>query len=423
MQVAKPKKGYKLVKTSFGKYEEIPEEWESVQIKDLSKDLISGGTPSTENEDYWNGSIPWIRSAWMTEKLISSGERTISDKGLEKSAANIVPKNNVIVATRVSLGNVAINKIDIAINQDLTGIILDKSKTTEDFFYWFLNKNSSELTILAQGSTIQGIVRNDLEKFKVLLPPLPEQKQIASILSNVDDTLQKTNQIIEQTQRLKKGMMQKLLTRGIGHKKFKKTQIGEISVEWNVSEIGKEFIVGSGATPKRERKEYYDGNIPWVKTTEIDYKLITSTEESITELGLKNSSVTKYPVGTLLVAMYGQGKTRGKCAILGIEATTNQACAGLQPKKNVNTKFIYYFLENSYEKIRIGQGSGQPNLTVGLVQKLVIPLPPLPEQQQIASILSNIDTQIGKEKLHKSNLERLKKGLMQKLLTGQIRVK
>ena len=80
-------------------------------------------------------------------------------------------------------------------------------------------------------------------------------------------------------------------------------------------------------------------------------------------------------------------------------------------------------MENSYEKIRIGQGSGQPNLTVGLVQKLVIPLPPLSEQKQIASILSNIDTQIGKEKLHKSNLERLKKGLMQKLLTGQIRVK
>jgi type I restriction enzyme S subunit len=212
MQVAKPKKGYKLVKTSFGKYEEIPEEWESVQIKDLSKDLISGGTPSTENEDYWNGSIPWIRSAWMTEKLISSGERTISDKGLEKSAANIVPKNNVIVATRVSLGNVAINKIDIAINQDLTGIILDKSKTTEDFVYWFLNKNSSELTILAQGSTIQGIVRNDLEKFKVSLPPLPEQKQIASILSNVDTQIQKEKLHKSNLERLKKGLMQKLLT-------------------------------------------------------------------------------------------------------------------------------------------------------------------------------------------------------------------
>ena len=428
MQVATPKKGYKLVKTSFGKYEEIPEEWEVTKLGELIQFGNQGVNTAIDFVEYVEQGYPLIKAGDIRGDFNLEKTDKISKKSFDKIPDHQKPKLNDILFANIGsqLGSVFLvnfhDPVSIAWN-----VFLIRSNDTVNscFLTYFLKKNSIQNRIkqISTKSTMPFIQKSHLLSVSISLPSLPEQKQITSILSNVDDTIQKTDQIIEQTQRLKKGMMQKLLTRGIGHTKFKKTQIGEISVEWNVSEIGKEFIVGSGATPKRERKEYYDGNIPWVKTTEIDYKLITSTEESITELGLKNSSVTKYPVGTLLVAMYGQGKTRGKCAILGIEATTNQACAGLQPKKTVNTKFIYYFLENSYEKIRIGQGSGQPNLTVGLVQKLVIPLPPLSEQQQIASILSNIDTQIQKEKLHKSNLERLKKGLMQKLLTGQIRVK
>ena len=199
----------KFKKTELG---EIPEDWNVAKLEDISLQFVSGGTPSTSNLSYWGGDIPWIRSAWITEKYVSTGERFITKLGLENSAAKIVPRDNVIVASRVSLGNVAINKVDIAINQDLTGIIVDKSKFSTEFLYWFLVKNSHNIKFLSQGSTILGITRDVLKVFKILHPPLQEQQKIALILSELDTRVQKYQEYKSRLANLKKGLMQKLLT-------------------------------------------------------------------------------------------------------------------------------------------------------------------------------------------------------------------
>ena len=183
-----------------------------VRLEEIATQFISGGTPSTSNSEYWNGNIPWMKSAWIKRRFVDSGERYISKKGLRNSATNIVPQGNILIATRVCMGNVAINRIDIAISQDLTGVVIEKSKAYPEYVYWALRNSENRVKQLVQGSTIKGILREDLKRIKIPLPSLPEQRKIASIISTVDDKLEKERRIKSQFEYLKRGLMQVLLT-------------------------------------------------------------------------------------------------------------------------------------------------------------------------------------------------------------------
>ena len=267
------------------------------------------------------------------------------------------------------------------------------------------------------------------------VPPLPEQKQIASILSNVDDTIQKTDQIIEQTQRLKKGMMQKLLTRGIGHTKFKEVNLVpnyiriKIPDSWEVISLGEFAKLQGGFAFKSE--EYVENGIQLLKIANVSHSEFLWNEQSF----VPNSFWEKYPEfrlnkNDIIIALTRPIISSGlKIGILdsNVKCLLNQRVGRFVVKPNMDLKYLFYFLNLQYIinqiKFRTAENL-QPNISTDEFEKILIWIPNnLPEQKQIASILSNIDTQIQKEKLHKSNLERLKKGLMQKLLTGQIRVK
>ena len=190
----------------------IPKEWEVVRLNDISLDLIGGGTPLTSNTDYWNGDIAWMTSAHIDGREIKNGQRYITKEGLKNSATKLVPYNNLLVATRVGIGKVALNKIDIAISQDLTGVVLNQKLAIPDFIYWSLVNNANRLKALAQGSTIKGVLREDLGKMEIPLPSLPEQQKIAEILSAVDGRLELLGKRKERLGRIKKGLMDDLLT-------------------------------------------------------------------------------------------------------------------------------------------------------------------------------------------------------------------
>ncbi|NVM56184.1 MAG: restriction endonuclease subunit S [Candidatus Helarchaeota archaeon] len=199
----------KFKQTEIG---EIPEEWEVVRLEEVANRFISGGTPATSKPEYWNGNIHWMRSASIRNRAVNSGEKYITKEGLNNSATNIVPKGNILVATRVSIGKVAINTIDIAISQDLTGVVLNTNKAIPEYVYWTLSKAESKIKSFIQGSTIRGVLRKDLENLKIPLPSSLEQQKIVSILSDVDEKIEKEKQTKEQLEKLKKGLMQILLT-------------------------------------------------------------------------------------------------------------------------------------------------------------------------------------------------------------------
>ena len=146
----------------------------------------------------------------------------------------------------------------------------------------------------------------------------------------------------------------------------------------------------SGGTPLRNNPEYYNGNIAWLKSGELNDGFIAKAEETITELGLKNSSAKLFPKGTLLVAMYGA--TTGRVGILNIPSTTNQAVCAILPKAELDRDYLYWFLrQHRYEFITISKGGAQPNISQTLINRTEIPLPPIQEQKNIAQLLTEIE--------------------------------
>jgi type I restriction enzyme S subunit len=206
---------------------------------------------------------------------------------------------------------------------------------------------------------------------------------------------------------------------------YKDSPLGKIPSDWEVKTLGKVAKITSGGTPSRINKSYWGGTIPWITTSLIDFNIINSAEQYITEEGLINSSTKIFPQGTILMALYGQGVTRGKIAILNIEATTNQACAAIiLNDNNVDKKYVFQYLVNKYEEIRKLSNTGnQENLNGELVKSIQLHLPPLPEQTRIAEVLSTWDKAISNVQVTIEQVELRNKWLMQELLTGKRRLK
>lgn len=177
--------------------------------------------------------------------------------------------------------------------------------------------------------------------------------------------------------------------------------------------------ISSGGTPSRIVTEYWNGEIPWIKTAQIQNGRIgrNAVDEWITDRGLRESSAKMTKAGNILMAMYGQGKTRGQVAILDIDASINQACAAIELNDSADRDYVFQFLLSRYERIRqMSNTGGQENLSSGLIKEIPILLPPLPEQKAIADILSTWDAAIEKtERLIKAK-ERRFRGLMQELI-------
>jgi type I restriction enzyme, S subunit len=169
--------------------------------------------------------------------------------------------------------------------------------------------------------------------------------------------------------------------------------MSELPVGWEITTLGSLGIWSSGGTPSRKYPEYYGGSIPWVKTGDLQDGYIESTEEFLTDIGLRSSSAKIFPAGTLLLAMYGA--TIGRTGLLKIDATTNQACAALiadgSTKKLIS--FLWWFLIHKADEFKaIGQGGAQPNISLTLIKQFPLPLPPLPEQHRIVAKLDSLFT-------------------------------
>ena len=434
--MSKSKNGYRRVKWLFGKEIEIPEEWEIHTVESVSKKIVSGGTPSTTMLKYWNGNIPWTRSSVLLDPYLKSGERFITAEGLRNSSSVLIPKNNLLVSSRVSVGNISISAIDVAISQDVTGIIINKAYARSEFLYWYLKQHIKKLVLISQGTTIQGFTRKELAKLLVFLPSLSEQKKIASILSGVDALIESTQKVIEKTERLKKGLMQKLLTRGIGHTEFKKVKwlFGkeiEIPEEWECVSLN-DLCDEIYRYPTYYNIEYVSKGIP-----EIRGELIKQNGSLVTSLSkyrfLSKETSRRFPRTQLVEGdfVFSVRGTMGKVALIsknfqGANITANLMRISPNQKKVVPKLLLFYFLTKSFSDVLESLSSQTTIKTIQSkdLKSMKFTIPKLStEQQKIASILSGVDAYIQKNQQYKKKLEKLKKGLMQKLLIGQIRVK
>lgn len=192
---------------------------------------------------------------------------------------------------------------------------------------------------------------------------------------------------------------------------------------WINKELGEVFKTSSGGTPLRGKPEYYQGNIPWIKSGELDKGIIYDSEEHISEEAVKKSSAKIFPPDTILIALYGA--TIGKLAILGIPATTNQAVCGIYQNEIFEPKFLFnYLFHKKQNLIEQGTGGAQPNISQTILKKLMVPIVPLPEQRTIVSkieqLFSELDNGIANLKSAKEKLEVYRQAVLKKAFEGEL---
>lgn len=262
----------------------------------------------------------------------------------------------------------------------------------------------------ATGANLPRLSPKALGEIEIPWRPLPEQRRIAAILDQADAL-----------RRLRRRSLSRLsdLGKAIFFEMF--GDPNQLQGAHRTMEVGKFCSVSSGSTPRRDNHEYYEGNIPWVKTTEVKGSIIRRTEECITEEGKRSARLKVYPKGTILIAMYGQGKTRGNVGILGIDATINQACAAIQCDENCRPRFLFLQLRMAYERLRaLGQGGNQPNLNAQLIKAFPVLLPRIDKQDTFLQKVDAVDASATSAVGQSENFDQLFASLQHRAFRGEL---
>ena len=268
------------------------------------------------------------------------------------------------------------------------------------------------------------INQTELGRLRIPVPSVEEQRGVVGVLGVVDSAIELVDRVIWKTERLKKGLMQTLLTRGIGHKEYKDTPIGKIPKDWNVARINQISEVHRGASPRPigDSKYFSETGRGWIRISDVTnaYKYLSKTSQYLSELG--ESKSVKVNQRDLVMSICA---TIGKPVIIDMKACIHDGFVVFRNlSKDVDTEFLFYLLQKNELRFRNMKQTGtQGNLNTTLVGETFIPVPSLSEQKQIADILSTVDEKIELERKEKTRLEKVKRGLMDLLLTGKVRVK
>ncbi|WP_338506195.1 restriction endonuclease subunit S [Turicibacter sp. KK003] len=417
------KEGYK--KTELGY---LPLDWDVKKLGYITNN-VTIGLVKTMTAHYCEQGVPLIRNSNIKEDKIDKENMVFLTYEFAEANENKRLKVGDIVT--VHTGDIGTSAV---IEKDMDGAhgfaTLNTTVNPEIIYNYYLSKYFNSNMYKKQAisfSTGDGRFNLNLKDFVnslIPIPPLKEQKKIAEILSSVDAVIEKTEQVIAKTEEVKKGLMQQLLTKGIGHTEFKQTEIGEIPLEWEVVSIESFSTVIRGASPRpKGDPRYYGGNVPRLMGADVtrDKKYVTPKIDFLTEEGAKLSR--QMSKGDFVIVCSG---TVGLPAILAIDACIHDgflALKDINPK--VSKEYLYYIFTQLRQQLdsKATHGGVFTNLTTQIVKEFKIALPSIDEQENISNILKGIDDKIDLEQKHMDKLSDIKKGLMQQLLTGKTRVK
>lgn len=410
----------------------LPQSWEVIKLQDATISMIGGGTPSTNKPEYWDGEILWLTSACITGLYIDRGQKNITKLGLENSSTHLIPKGNLIIGTRVGVGKVAINLVDIAISQDLTGAIIDQKKFHTEFLAYYLLSTEPQkiFSLQTRGTTIKGIPREDLSKILVCKPFLSEQQKIAQVLSTLQTAQEKTEQVVNVLKEFKKSLMKHLLTCGpvslkdVKKVKLKKTEIGMIPECWvslKLSDIFTEINLKVKDTNLDKKKipvlsmTRYDGLISQDKKF---YKRVASIDISNYKIIKKNQLAYGFPMDEGVIYFL-------KNFEIGAISPAYFTWQIIIDKVDVN--FLDILLKSralieKYKSLYSTTVQRRRIVSKSDFKNIEIYLPSFEEQQKISSILLSVDEKIEKEKTKKKSLEDLFKSMLHNLMTAKVRV-
>jgi len=419
------KEGYKNTEIGW-----IPEDWEVVNTNQIA--MIKGGNGFPEKyQGDANGNIPFIKVSDMNlygnNKYIIKSNNYVKKSVIDKLKLTIFEPNSIVfakVGAALLLNRRRILSQPTIIDNNMMGITPNTNIDIEFLYQLFIEVDFSKFV---QTGAVPSVNQKMVGEIALPLPPIPEQQKIASILTTVDDKISSIQAQIQQTEQLKKGLMAKLLTEGIGHTEFKDTEIGRIPKAWEVVQCDNVCIKitdGEHLTPN-----FTASGIPLVSAKDVEnigvnFNNVKYISES-DYFAISKKCEPQY--GDILIV--SRGATIGRTTY-----NSSRLQFGLMGSvillKPHNDKIIGVFLSqylktslNSNNVLKLSGSSAQQAIYLKDIKKAMLPLPPLSEQQQIASILSSVDDKLDVLQSKKTSYSTLKKGLMAKLLTGQMRVK
>ncbi len=397
--------GYK--NTSLG---DIPKSWELIELGEILN-VNTGNKNAQDSVD--NGKYPFFTRSVTTQRI---------DDFSYDTEALLIAGEGIFKVKHFS------GKFDV---HQRTYILTSKDEKSINliFFQNQIQSRIEKLVSTSVGSTVQSLRKPIIQNLQLVSPPLPEQQKIAEILSTVDEKIEAIDQRIVETQELKKGLMQQLLTKGIGHTKFKDSPLGEIPESWEVSnlESHSQFIT-KGSTPTTYGFDWQDSGVKFLRSECVSPNgFIESGAMHISEEANNAMERSKIKGGDILMTITGNV---GRVCIFPLEykeGNINQHIARIRIDDSlVLSQFIFQYLSQTsiiQDYLKITTGQAYPQLSLKQVRETKIPLPPITEQKKIADILSTVDDKLQIQQDKKTEYRKLKKGLMQQLLTGKIRVK
>jgi type I restriction enzyme, S subunit len=401
-------------------------------------EICSGSTPSTTNPTYWGGDIVWVTpydlSKLNTPYLNTSGKK-ITDKGLKGCSAQLLPPGSIIISSRAPIGYIAIPTVECCTNQGCKSIKL-KDEFDSEFVYYNIDFSVEKMKQLGEGTIFAEISKAALSNVEIAFPEEEsEQSQIAAILSTIDKAIEQTEAIITKQQRIKTGLMQDLLTRGIDKNgnirseethQFEDSPLGQIPVGWKVLSL-EETIDEPITYGIVQAGPHIDGGVPYIRTGDmagdfLELRGLLRTSRTLAD-SYKRSEVHVNDIVFALRATVGK-VLPVPAALDGANLT--QGTAKISPNIHTNPVFLLWSLRTSWvsRQIEVVQkGTTFSEITLGDLRNLRIAIPEnRNEQDEIAHILEKQIKGIQKEKEHLAKLSHLKTALMQNLLTGKVRV-
>lgn len=378
--------------------------------------VINGGTPKTGVAAYWDGLHQWITPAEMGKRnspYVAHTSRTITDAGMQNSSARLLPPYSVILSSRAPIGHLVINTKPMATNQGCKGLVPSQD-IDHKFLFYYLTSIVDLLNDLGSGTTFKELSGGKLKEVPIPVPPLSEQRRIVTILDEAFEAIATARANAEKNLQNARALFESHLESVLTKK----------SKEWPKTTLGEVAEVQSGGTPLVSNKVFWNGNIPWYSSGELNNLHTIAPERHVSEQGLAQSNAKLFPAGSLLIGMYDTAAL--KMSILDRDAAFNQAIAGVRPNDQLDLAFVLHSI--NFVKpylLSLRRGVRQKNLSLSKIKEIVLNIPSLAEQREVVSILEEFATKtkylesIYLKKL--AALEELKKSLLHQAFSGKLR--
>jgi type I restriction enzyme, S subunit len=408
---------------------ELPDGWETVSLGELGE-WGSGGTPKRTNPRYYEGGmIPWLIIGDLNDGTVYSARTHITEDGLLSSSTKLLPINTLLIAMYGSIGKLGITGVECATNQAIAFCKPNTDVVSLRYLFHCLMESKNALVAQGQGGAQQNISQGILKAHPVPLAPLNEQKRIAdkldALLARVDACRERLDRVPLILKRFRQAVLAAATSGQLTEDWREENQCN--FDEWQEVDVQSIAMVGTGSTPLRSNSRFFSNSgTPWITSAATGELFVTKAHEFVTEEAVLAHRLKRYPIGTLLVAMYGEGKTRGQVAELAIEATINQACAAvIVDEAQAVKEFVKLTLQANYLEMReLAEGGNQPNLNLSKIKEFKLALPSIDEQQEIIhrvkALFTLIDRLEARYKMARAQVEQLTPALLAKAFRGEL---